>query len=59
MAVAASSSQGTTRLKVASGVTSSSAAPAEPPMRASSTMARIDRPGGGCMSSRKPQAPAM
>ena len=58
MAVAASSSQGTILRKVASGVTSSSAAPAAPPIKASTTTAFIDRPGGACMSSLKPQAPA-
>ena len=57
-AVAASSSQGTILLKAASEVISSSAAPAEPPISDSPMTARSDRPGGACMSSRKPQAPA-
>ena len=56
---AASSSQGTTLRKVASGVNSSSAAPAEPPISDSSTTCFIDRPGGDCISSLKPQAPAI
>ena len=56
--VAASSSHGTTMANISFDVTSSSAAPAAPPMSDSTISSFIDKPGGGAVSSRKPHAPA-